>query len=76
MSSSVITINAALPPAVPTASSTIQPTCGTIRNDCIFDSNRSGYSLNGTTYQSSNTFSGLAPNDYTLYVRNSMMLHV
>jgi hypothetical protein len=29
-----------------------------IRNDCIFDSNRSGYSLNGTTYQSSNTFSG------------------
>jgi hypothetical protein len=27
--------------------------------------------LNGTTYQSSNTFSGLAPNDYTLYVRNS-----
>jgi hypothetical protein len=30
MSSSVITINAVpLPPAVPTASSTIQPTCGT-----------------------------------------------
>jgi hypothetical protein len=29
------------------------------------------YSLDGTTYQSSNTFSGLAPNDYTLYVRNS-----
>jgi hypothetical protein len=28
MSSSVITINAAVP-AVPTASSTIQPTCGT-----------------------------------------------
>jgi hypothetical protein len=27
--------------------------------------------LNGTTYQSSNTFSGLAPNDYTLYVRNT-----
>jgi hypothetical protein len=39
----VITINAVpLPPAVPTASSTIQPTCGAIRNDCSFDSNRSG----------------------------------
>jgi hypothetical protein len=40
-----------------------------IRNDCSFDSNRVEYSLNGT-YQSSNTFSGLAPND-SLYVRNT-----
>jgi hypothetical protein len=73
MSSSVITINAVpLPPAVPTASSTIQPTCGTPSGTIVF-STQTGveYSLNGTTYQSSNTFSGLAPNDYTLYVRNS-----
>jgi hypothetical protein len=27
------------------------------------------YSLDGTTYQASNTFSGLTPNDYTLYVQ-------
>jgi hypothetical protein len=73
MSSSVITINAVpLPPAVPTASSTIQPTCGT-PSGTIVVSTQTGveYSLNGTTYQSSNTFSGLAPNDYTLYVRNT-----
>jgi hypothetical protein len=73
MSSSVITINAVpLPPAVPTASSTIQPTCGT-PSGTIVVSTQTGveYSLDGTTYQSSNTFSGLAPNDYTLYVRNT-----
>jgi hypothetical protein len=28
------------------------------------------YSLNGTLYQASNTFSSLTPNNYTLYVRN------
>jgi hypothetical protein len=43
MSSSVITINAVpLPPSVPTASSTIAYLWYAIRNDCIFDSNRSG----------------------------------
>jgi hypothetical protein len=70
MSSSVITINAVpLPPAVPTASSTIQPTCasGTI----VFQLKQGGVQFGRYTYQSSNTFSGLAPNDYTLYVRNS-----
>jgi hypothetical protein len=37
MSSSVITINAVpLPPAVPTASSTIQPTCGTPSGTIVF----------------------------------------
>jgi hypothetical protein len=29
------------------------------------------YSLDGTTYQASNTFSGLTPNDYTLYVQST-----
>jgi hypothetical protein len=73
MSSSVITILCRFLP-VPTASSTIQPTCGTPSGTIVF-STQTGveYSLNGT-YQSSNTFSGLAPNDYTLYVRNSTML--
>jgi hypothetical protein len=71
MSSSVITINAVPSSFCSNSISTIQPTWYAIRNDCIFDSNRVEYSLNGTTYQSSNTFSGLAPNDYTLYVRNS-----
>jgi hypothetical protein len=28
------------------------------------------YSLNGTTYQTLNSFSGLVPNNYVLYVRN------
>jgi hypothetical protein len=68
----MVTINAVpVPPAIPTASSTIQPTCGT-PSGTIVVSTQSGveYSVNGTTYQSSNTFSGLAPNDYTLYVRN------
>jgi hypothetical protein len=50
MSSSVITINAVpLPPSVPTASSTIQPTCGTPSGTIVF-STQTGveYSLNGT----------------------------
>ena len=72
-SSSVITINAVpLPPIVPTTASVVQPTCAT-PSGSISISTQSGveYSLDGTTYQSSNTFSGLAPNNYTLYVRNT-----
>ncbi|RBN48920.1 gliding motility-associated C-terminal domain-containing protein [Flavobacterium psychrolimnae] len=72
-SSSVITINAVpLPPIVPTTASVVQPTCAT-PSGSISITTQSGveYSLNGTTYQSSNTFSGLVPNNYTLYVRNT-----
>jgi hypothetical protein len=72
MSSSVITINAVpLPPAVPTAASTIQPTCGTPSGTIVF-STQTGveYSLNGTTSVLEYVLR-LAPNDYTLYVRNS-----
>ncbi|MGO4906006.1 gliding motility-associated C-terminal domain-containing protein [Flavobacterium sp. W20_MBD1_R3] len=72
-SSSVITINAIpLPPVVPTTASVVQPTCA-IPSGSISITTQSGveYSLDGTTYQSSNTFSGLAPNNYTLYVRNT-----
>jgi gliding motility-associated-like protein len=70
-SASVITINAIPnPPIVPTAANVIQPTCGT-PSGSITIAAQTGveYSLNGTTYQSSNAFSGLAPNNYTLYVR-------
>ncbi|MNX36331.1 hypothetical protein D3C86_666130 [compost metagenome] len=58
-------------PAVPTAASIIQPTCG-IPSGSISIAVQSGmeYSLDGITYQSSNLFSGLVPNNYTLYVRN------
>jgi hypothetical protein len=45
MSSSVITINAVpLPPSVPTASSTIQPTCGTPSGTIVF-STQTGWSI-------------------------------
>jgi gliding motility-associated-like protein len=71
-SASVITINPIpTPPIVPTMSSAVQPTCA-VPSGTIVVTAQSGveYSLNGTAYQSSNTFSGLAPNNYTLYVRN------
>ncbi|WP_369765736.1 gliding motility-associated C-terminal domain-containing protein [Flavobacterium sp. WC2429] len=72
MSSSTTTVNAVpMPPVVPTTASVVQPTCAT-PSGTITITSQSGveYSLEGTTYQSSNSFSGLAPNSYTLYVRN------
>ncbi|MFV5700221.1 hypothetical protein ACM55H_17850, partial [Flavobacterium sp. ZT3R17] len=59
------------PPVVPTSTSIIQPTCGTPSGSiAIVTQSGVEYSLDGITYQSSNTFTGLAPTDYTLYVRN------
>ncbi|MFV5698873.1 gliding motility-associated C-terminal domain-containing protein, partial [Flavobacterium sp. ZT3R17] len=59
------------PPVVPTSTSIIQPTCGTPSGSiAIVTQSGVEYSLDGITYQSSNTFTGLAPADYTLYVRN------
>ena len=68
---SVIINTAPNPPIVPTTSSVVQPTCA-VPSGSISIRTQSGveYSLNGTTYQVSNTFSGLTPNNYTLYVRN------
>jgi hypothetical protein len=66
MSSSLTTINTVpLPPAVPTASATVQPTCAT-PSGTITITTQSGveYSVNGTAYQSSNSFAGLAPGLY------------
>tara|TARA_R110000868_G_scaffold67582_1_gene200407 strand:+ start:231 stop:5039 length:4809 start_codon:yes stop_codon:yes gene_type:complete len=73
MSTTTTTVNAVpMPPVVPTSSSVVQPTCA-VPSGTITITSQSGveYSLDGTSYQASNTFSGLAPNDYTLYVRNS-----
>ena len=74
MSSSTTTVNAIpMPPVVPTSSTVVQPTCATPSGTIIITS-QSGveYSLDGITYQVSNSFSGLAPNDYTLFVRNAV----
>jgi len=74
VSVSAITINA-IPttPVVPTALSIVQPTCA-VPTGTITLTPQTGmeYSLDGTTYQASNVFSALLPNDYTLYARNSL----
>jgi gliding motility-associated-like protein len=72
VSSSVVTINAVpTAPNAPTLFSVVQPTCA-IPSGTITIVTQTGveYSLNGTTYQTSEMFSGLVPNTYTLYVRN------
>ncbi len=72
-STQTVTINnAPMPPAVPTAATVVQPTCA-VPTGSITVSTQNGveYSLNGTNYQASNVFSGLAPNTYTLYVRST-----
>ncbi|MBW4362757.1 gliding motility-associated C-terminal domain-containing protein, partial [Flavobacterium taihuense] len=58
-------------PVVPTALSVVQPTCGTPSGTItVVSQTGMEYSLDGTTYQSSNVFAGLVPNNYTLSVRN------
>jgi hypothetical protein len=66
-----VTINS---PSTPTAASTTQPTC-TVPTGTIVFTTQSGveYSVNnGTTYQASATFSGLATGIYTLKVRSTI----
>jgi gliding motility-associated-like protein len=62
------------PPVAPTASVTVQPTCalptGTIVVTAPLGANLQ-YSINGTTYQASVSFAGLAPNNYNVTVRNT-----
>jgi hypothetical protein len=60
MSGSTTSINSIPPPVVPTTASVTQPTCA-VQSGSISVTTQSGveYSLDGTTYQASNTFSGL-----------------
>ncbi|MFN5334380.1 MAG: gliding motility-associated C-terminal domain-containing protein [Bacteroidota bacterium] len=71
---SVTVNNIPLPPAVPSANVTVQPTCtvptGTLVITTPIGANFE-YSVNGTTYQTSTTFSGLLPGNYALTVRNT-----
>ena len=68
-----ITINAVPTITAPTASATAQPTC-TVGTGTIVVSSPIGanfeYSINGTTFQTSPTFSGLIPNTYNVIVKN------
>ena len=59
-------------PATPAGSVSVQPTCATTTGTIVFTT-QSGveYSINGTTYQSSATFTGVAPGSYTLRVRST-----
>jgi len=70
--SNAIALSVSSLPAAPTVTTT-QPTCsvptGTIRVTAPLGGFT--YSVNGTTYQSSPTFGGLAPNTYTVTVKNS-----
>ncbi|MFM8596665.1 MAG: beta strand repeat-containing protein, partial [Flavobacteriales bacterium] len=72
-SGSSVTVNAVpSAPATPAGSVTVQPTCGTPTGTIVFTT-QSGveYSINGTTYQASATFTGVAPGSYTLRVRST-----
>ncbi len=67
-----VTINAVPDaPTEPTAGTVTQPTCGT-PTGTIEITAQTGveYSIDGTTYQASNTFAGLTPKSYTLYVKS------
>ncbi len=70
--SSPVTVNAQpVTPAAPVVSVTAQPTCS-VATGTIVVSSPAGftYSLNGGTYQTSNTFSGVAAGNYTVTAKN------
>jgi hypothetical protein len=72
-SGSSVTVNAvATAPSTPAGSVTVQPTCATTTGTIVFTTQSGvGYSIDGTTYQSSATFTGVAPGTYTLRVRST-----
>ena len=59
-------------PSTPAASVTVQPTCATTTGTIVFTT-QSGveYSIDGTTYQSSATFTGVTAGSYTIKVRST-----
>ncbi len=70
---SIVTVNAVpSAPSTPSGSVTVQPTCATATGTIVF-ATQSGveFSINGTTYQASATFIGVAPGNYTLRVRST-----
>lgn len=71
----MLTINAApTAPAAPTAGVTTQPTCTTPTGTITVSAPTGAgleYSINGTTYQASTTFSNVAPGAYGVTVRNT-----
>ena len=72
--STAVTINAVPSIAAPTASATVQPTCTTPTGTIVVSAPTGAnleYSINGTAYQTSATFSGLAPANYNVTVRNT-----
>ncbi|MGK4567239.1 Ig-like domain-containing protein [Flavobacterium sp. 3HN19-14] len=71
---STVTLVTPAAPATPTTSSVTQPTCGAPTGGSIVFNTQAGveYSINnGTSYQASNTFSGLSGGSYILRVRNA-----
>ncbi|MEZ7500538.1 gliding motility-associated C-terminal domain-containing protein [Flavobacterium sp. Arc3] len=56
----------------PVASTVIQPTCSVYFGRIeILEQNGAEYSIDGINYQSSNVFTNLIPNSYTLYIRKA-----
>jgi gliding motility-associated-like protein len=71
---STIVINAALgAPTLPVASITVQPTCAVPTGTIVVSAPLGAfdYSINGVSYQSSTTFSGLASGTYNLTTRRT-----
>ena len=61
------------PPATPVASVTVQPTCAVPTGTIVFTTQADVvYSVDGTNFQASEIFAGLAPNDYTLTVQSTI----
>ena len=74
ISVSTITINPVpTPPLIPVVENITQPSCAIPSGAIvILPQTDAEYSLDGITFQASNSFSGLNPGDYTLYIRNSI----
>ncbi len=70
-----LTVNAApTAPAAPTASVTVQPTCAVPTGTIVVTAPTGAglqYSIDGTTYQASQTFNLVAPGTYDVTVRNA-----
>ncbi|MES2545595.1 MAG: T9SS type A sorting domain-containing protein [Bacteroidota bacterium] len=70
MGANPVTLNLATP-TTPTTASITQPSCAVPTGTIVVNAQAGvEYSVNGTTWQASATFSGLAPGTYTITVRN------